>query len=105
MLLASGFLINFHGCGMHNNESDGGLQFAKPRNDDNDFTELRLTVPKWLAGVIDAHWQVRGGNRSSVAVKVLGDWARLEIHAATVTTRVLRGNPDLPDLPPTLGEG
>ncbi|KRC36257.1 hypothetical protein [Acidovorax sp. Root219] len=105
MLLAGGFLINFHGGGMHNNESEGGLQFAKARNDENDFTELRFSAPKWLVAVIDAHWQVRGGSRASVAQKVLGDWARLELHAATVTTRVVRGNPDLPDLPPAAGEG
>lgn len=89
---------------MHNNESDG-LQFARGRNDDNDDTELRVDIHKTIMGVIDAHWRVRGGSRASVVQKILGDWARLEIHAATVTTRVLRGNPDLPDLPPASGEG
>lgn len=84
---------------MQNNESDGGLQFARARNDNNDDTELRVPMPKWVVAVIDAHWMVRGGSRASVAQQVMGEWARLELHAATVTARVAAGNPNLPDLP------
>ena len=71
--------------------------FARGRNDDNDSTELRVPIPKKVMGVIDAHWMVRGGSRASVINRVLGEWAALELHAASVTINVTGGNPSAVD--------
>lgn len=82
---------------MADNQPENQLHFARARNDANEKTELRVDMPKGVIAVIDAHWMVRGGSRASVVNDVMGKWAALELHAATVTTRVAAGNPDLPD--------
>lgn len=69
------------------------LMSARARNDDLESTELRCPIPKIVMGVIDAHWMVRGGSRASVVQDVLGEWARQELHAASVKLRVTEGNP------------
>lgn len=81
------------------NQNSALPAFARGRNDEKDTTELRIEVPKWLVGVIDAHWMVRGGSRASVATQVLSEWAKVELHAASVTMNVQRGNPELVELP------
>ena len=81
---------------MSHNDNDVPM-FARERNDDNDSTELRVPIPKKVMGVIDAHWMVRGGSRASVINRVLGEWADLELHAASVTINVTCGNPSAVD--------
>ena len=81
---------------MSHNDNDVPM-FARERNDDNDYTELRVPIPKKVMGVIDAHWMVRGGSRASVINRVLGAWADLELHAASVTINVTCGNPSAVD--------
>lgn len=81
---------------MSHNDNDVPM-FARERNDDNDYTELRVLIPKKVMGVIDAHWMVRGGSRASVINRVLGAWADLELHAASVTINVTGGNPSAVD--------
>jgi hypothetical protein len=49
VLLASGFLISFHGGGMHNNESDGGPGAAMTK-DERDAAEQILALLTRLPG-------------------------------------------------------
>ena len=81
---------------MSHNDNDVPM-FARERNDDNDYTELRVLIPKKVMGVIDAHWIVRGGGRREIVNRVLGAWADLELHAASVTINVTGGNPSAVD--------
>lgn len=71
------------------------VQFAKPRNDARDDTELRIDIPKWLMGAIDAEQFVRGSgcSRKQVVIEVLEAWAKRRIHEATVLLRLTEGNP------------
>lgn len=81
------------------NQNNDQPLFARARNDDKETVELRVEIPKAVMGVIDANWMVRGGSRASVANQVLGDWAKIELHAASVTMNVQRGNPDMVEFP------
>lgn len=81
------------------NQNNDKPQFARGRNEEKDTVELRVEVPKSVMAVIDANWMVRGGSRASVVNQVLGNWHMEEIHAASVTMKLQRGNPDLMELP------
>ena len=68
-----------------------------PNPADDDVVELRFMVPRWVAEVIDAHVAAkRADSRIHLAKKVFSEWARSEIHLATVVGRVTRGNGKAP---------
>jgi hypothetical protein len=59
---------------------------------EDDQVELRFNVPRWVAEVIDAHVSAKRLPRTAVAANVVANWAKSEIHLATVVGRVTRGN-------------
>lgn len=80
---------------MNDHTQNQAPMYAKARNDDLDDTELRLSIPKWLMGAIDAEQFARGSScsRKQVVSDVLEVWARRRIHEATVLLRLTEGNP------------
>ena len=69
--------------------------FARGRNDARDDTELRLDIPKWVMGAIDAEGIVRGSasSRKEVVNEILRVWAERKVHEATVMLRLTNLNP------------
>lgn len=63
--------------------------------DSADSVELRGTCPRETVDVLDAVSAARGLSRMQVVNEVLSEWARQQLHVATVLGRVLRGNPAL----------
>jgi hypothetical protein len=59
---------------------------------EDDVVEMRFNVPKWVAEVIDAHCTAKRLPRTAQCASVLANWAKNEIHLATVVGRVTRGN-------------
>lgn len=63
--------------------------------DDKADVELRFGAPRWVVDVIDAHVAAgltRRPSRNKIAIAVLSQWARDQIHLATVVERLSRGN-------------
>lgn len=69
--------------------------FARARNEAREDTELRLDIPKWVMGVIDAEGIVRGSasSRKEVVNEILASWAERKVHEATVVLRLANVNP------------
>lgn len=71
--------------------------FARARNNERDTTELRVEIPKFVMGVIDAHWMSRGtakASRTQMVNEILLDWAERKWQEASL---VMRLAPDKPD--------
>lgn len=62
-----------------------------------DKVELRGMAPLELAQALDAIAMAKGTDRNSYVVQVLTDEVARYLHEATVVTRVLRGNPLMPE--------
>lgn len=62
-----------------------------------DKVELRGMAPLDLAQALDAIAMAKGLDRNSYVVQVLADEVARYLHEATVVTRVLRGNPLMPE--------
>ena len=71
------------------------LQMARARNETREDTELRLDIPKWVMGVIDAENIARGSasSRKEVVNEILSVWAERKVHEATVVLRLANVNP------------
>ena len=76
-------------------ENTESLQMARARNETREDTELRLDIPKWVMGVIDAEGIVRGSasSRKEVVNEILSVWAERKVHDATVVLRLANVNP------------
>ncbi|WP_313330449.1 hypothetical protein [Comamonas sp.] len=76
-------------------ENTESLQMARARNEAREDTELRLDIPKWVMGVIDAEGIVRGSasSRKEVVNEILASWAERKVHEATVVLRLANVNP------------
>lgn len=76
-------------------ENTESLQMARARNEAREDTELRLDIPKWVMGVIDAEGIVRGSasSRKEVVNEILSVWAERKVHDATVVLRLANVNP------------
>ncbi len=65
-----------------------------PNPTDDDTVEMRFNVPRWIAEVVDAHCLAKRVPRTDQARSILAQWARSEIHLATIVGRVTRGKGD-----------
>lgn len=76
-------------------ENTESLQMARARNETREDTELRLDIPKWVMGVIDAENIARGSasSRKEVVNEILSVWAERKVHDATVVLRLANVNP------------
>ena len=58
---------------------------------DDDMVEMRFNVPRWAYDVFDAVRMGRGQNKSTLAMAIVLDWAKREVHVSTVVQRITRG--------------
>lgn len=65
--------------------------------DTSDGIELRGMCPRETVDVLDAVSAARSMSRAQIVNEILGDWARQQMHVATVLHRVLRRNPQGPE--------
>lgn len=71
--------------------------FSRARSSESDNTELRGLVSADLAQALDAIAMARGMNRHAFVVQVLEAEVKRVVHEVSVISRVLRGNPLMPD--------
>ena len=60
--------------------------------DSEDPVEMRFSVPRWAYDVFDAVRMGRNQNKSALAMAIVMEWAKREVHVATVVQRLNRGN-------------
>lgn len=65
---------------------------ATPHEDD-DFVELRGSLPRWQIDVMDAVIKATPGeSRIGLMRQIVAKWCKAEIHKATLIHRLTRGN-------------
>ena len=57
-----------------------------------DTTELRGDVPKWASQVFEAVRAGRKVTKDALLTQIVVEWARREMHVATLIERMTRGN-------------
>lgn len=60
----------------------------------DDRVEMRGDVPKWAASVFEGVRRGREMTKDALLSQILIDWAKREIHVATLIDRLTRGNAD-----------
>lgn len=61
----------------------------------NDETvEMRGDVPKWAGAVFEGVRRGRNLTKDALLAQIFVDWAKQEIHVATLVQRMTRGNAD-----------
>lgn len=63
--------------------------------------ELRGECPRQTVDVLDAISAARRISRTELVNQVLGEWARQQLHEASLIHRVTRGNPGVAELFPS----
>lgn len=72
------------------------IMYVRSRNDDLDHTELRVTIPKAIMGVIDAYWMTSGtakASRGQVVNEILQEWAEQKWREARLVLQLVPEDP------------
>lgn len=63
---------------------------------DDTKVEMRGDVPQWAAQVFEGVRRGRGLTKDALLSQVLVEWAKKEVHVASLVERLTRGNGDVP---------
>lgn len=61
---------------------------------DDTKVEMRGDVPQWAAQVFEGVCRGRGLTKDALLSQVLVEWAKKEVHVASLVERLTRGNGD-----------
>lgn len=70
---------------------------SRPRSSSTQAVELRGECPRLTVDVLDAISNARRISRTELVNEILGEWARQQLHEASLVARVTRSNPDAAD--------
>ena len=59
---------------------------------DKDTVEMRGDVSAWAAAVFEGVRRGRGMTKDALLAQILLEWAKKEVHVATLVERMTRGN-------------